>query len=148
MLGTLTFGAGSSICGVGLLAGGLLCAAGRHAGGNVQVQAWQLLGDSRELQVVPTQVVPGMAWDALQSMAGKAALAGEPSWPPGWLWPAGGGGWRQGGASHGEQGAGTLVCWVRPEEKVLPPACLPGPTPSLTPRPPPPPTHTLSSLQM
>jgi hypothetical protein len=74
LLGTLTFGPGSAICGVGLLAGGLLCAAGRHASGNVQVQAWQLAADSRELQVLPARLAPGTVWDALQSLAGKAAL--------------------------------------------------------------------------
>ena len=37
VLGTVTFGAGSAICGVSLLQNGLLCAAGRHASGNVQV---------------------------------------------------------------------------------------------------------------
>lgn len=77
MLGTLSFGPGSTICGVGLLAGGLLCAAGRLASGNVQVQAWELAGDSRELQVLPTVAAPGTLWDALQSMVGKAALAGR-----------------------------------------------------------------------
>lgn len=76
LLGTLSFGSGSSICGVGLLAGGLLCAAGRMASGNVQVQAWELLGDGREVQVLPTAAAPNMVWDALQSMVGKAALAG------------------------------------------------------------------------
>lgn len=76
LLGTLSFGPGSSICGVGLLAGGLLCAAGRMASGNVQVQAWELLGDGREVQVLPTAAAPNMVWDALQSMVGKAALAG------------------------------------------------------------------------
>lgn len=76
LLGTLGFGPGSVICGVGLLAGGLLCAAGRLPSGNVQVQAWELAGDSRELQVLPTLGAPGTLWDALQSMAGKAALAG------------------------------------------------------------------------
>lgn len=35
-LGTLSFGPGSAICGVGLLANGLLCAAGRLPSGNVQ----------------------------------------------------------------------------------------------------------------
>ena len=84
MLGTVSFGAGSAICGVGLLAGGLLCAAGRLASGNVQVQAWELLGDSRELQVLPTMAAPGMVWDAMQSMVGKAALAG------GWVGGRGG----------------------------------------------------------
>ena len=76
VLGTVSFGPGTAICGVGLLAGGLLCAAGRLASGNVQVQAWQLTGDSRELQVLPTVAAPGMVWDAMQSMVGKAALAG------------------------------------------------------------------------
>lgn len=41
-----------------------------------QVQAWELLSDSRELQVLPTVSAPGTVWDALQGMAGKAALAG------------------------------------------------------------------------
>lgn len=40
MLGTLTFGHGSAICGVGLLASGLLCAAGRLPSGNVQASGW------------------------------------------------------------------------------------------------------------
>ena len=74
-LGTLSFGSGTAICGVGLLGNGLLCAAGRLASGNVQVQAWELLGDSRELQVLPTVAPTGTLWDALQSMVGKAALA-------------------------------------------------------------------------
>jgi hypothetical protein len=75
LLGTLAFGAGSTMCGVGLLSSGLLCAAGRHASGNVQVQAWELAGDSRELQVLPTTLVPALVWDAMQGLAGKAALA-------------------------------------------------------------------------
>lgn len=76
LLGTLSFGPGSVICGVGLLANGLLCAAGLMASGNVQVQAWQLMGDSREVQVLPTVAAPSTVWDALQSVAGKAALSG------------------------------------------------------------------------
>ncbi|PSC69692.1 Transducin WD40 repeat-like superfamily [Micractinium conductrix] len=75
LLGTLSFGPGSVICGVGLLANGLLCAAGLMASGNVQVQAWQLMGDSREVQVLPTVAAPSTVWDALQSVAGKAALS-------------------------------------------------------------------------
>ena len=46
----------------------------------LQVQAWELLGDSRELQVLPTVAAPGTLWDALQSMVGKAALAGAAGW--------------------------------------------------------------------
>jgi hypothetical protein len=64
------------ICGVGLLASGLLCAAGLMASGNVQVQGWELSGDSRELHVLPTVAAPGTVWDALQSVASKVALAG------------------------------------------------------------------------
>lgn len=45
------------------------------ASGNVQVQAWEMLGCSRELQVLPTLASPSFVWDALQSTAGKAALA-------------------------------------------------------------------------
>lgn len=90
LLGTLGFGPGSTICGVGLLASGLLCAAGRLPSGNVQVQAWELAGDGRELQVLPTLGAPGTLWDALQSMVGKAALAGGQA--------GGAAGWRCGAA--------------------------------------------------
>jgi hypothetical protein len=76
LLGTLAFGGGAAICGVGLLHSGLLCAAGRAGSGNVQVQAWELVGDGRELAVLPTALSPSTVWDALQSVAGKAALAG------------------------------------------------------------------------
>lgn len=140
MLGTLSFGHGATICGVGLLANGLLCAAGRLPSGNVQasacwlsfapplggahgaarsdakglvcrqacwyvgrsaqqtatpcppqVQAWELLADSRELQVLPTVSAPGTLWDALQGMVGKAALAGAPPGGRGWVCGCGAG---------------------------------------------------------
>lgn len=76
-LAALRPSAGSTFCGVCLLErGGLLAAASRHASGNVQVQAWHLLGDSREVQVLPTTVAPATVWDALQNGGGKATLAG------------------------------------------------------------------------
>eukprot|EP00887_Chlorella_sp_A99_P003020 scaffold9.g3020.t1 len=67
---------GASYCGVSLLErGSLLVAAARHASGNVQLLAWQLLGDSREVALAPAVVSPSTAWDALQASVGKATLA-------------------------------------------------------------------------
>lgn len=64
-LGALTFGHGCTICGVGLLANGLLCGAGRLPSGNVQASAHVLfclqLGRRRRdaLHVVPPAMPSG-----------------------------------------------------------------------------------------
>ena len=76
LLATLRPPPGCTFCGVGLLGrGGLLAAGARHASGNVGLLGWRLLGDSRELQVLPATVAPATAWDALAAGPGKAAVA-------------------------------------------------------------------------
>ena len=101
VVGTLGFGPGAVMCGVGLARGGsLLVAAARQASGNVQLQAWRLLcaggistnlvgggggppssnSDTRtdsELNVVQTNPTPNTVSDVLAPTGSSSMVSGE-----------------------------------------------------------------------
>lgn len=59
VLSTLSFGSGGALCGAGFShKSSVLVAAVRHAGGNVGLHSWRLLGDSRDITVLPLSSSP------------------------------------------------------------------------------------------
>jgi len=101
VVGTLGFGPGAVMCGVGLARGGsLLVAAARQASGNVQLQAWRLLcaggismnlvggaggppsstsiaSTNSELNVVQTNPTPNTVMDVLAPAGSSGMVSGE-----------------------------------------------------------------------
>lgn len=75
IIGTVGFGGGAPLCGIGIAAGGLLVAAGQLPGGNAQLQAWRLLAGSSELLMLPAVATPGTIWDAANASGASTALA-------------------------------------------------------------------------
>ncbi|GAB4816914.1 hypothetical protein N2152v2_003960 [Parachlorella kessleri] len=72
-------GPGVVLCGSGLVAHTpLLVALGRHPSGNVQVQAWRIMGDRRGLSLLPTLTSPTTVWDAFQGTGTGANGSAKP----------------------------------------------------------------------
>ena len=44
----------------------------------MQIRAWRLTGDNRDVNVQPTNALPGTVWDALQGGALAGAIAAGP----------------------------------------------------------------------